>query len=214
MEMQRQQFADWFQQQLARRGWEQADFARHTGTSTANVSRWYGGVIPSSRYLPVIARAFGMRTEDVYAAIDGTPPPAAPRTFEAIVAELEANRPVEVPILQNVAVSAGLGSPVEDVIYLPGRFRRQRKPNIYGLIARGECMEPLIQSGDYVVFDEDATYEANDVVVAVCDGEVYVKRLQCEDGVLLLRADADGTRIPLDEGARILGRVIFITRPM
>jgi len=80
-------------------------------------------------------------------------------------------------------------------------------------VAQGTSMEPEIRAGDYVIFDGDAAAQVNDLVVAVVEGEVYVKRLVRERGTMALRGDADGRTIPLTDQAQIVGRVIFITRP-
>src|SRR3954471_16817620 len=78
----------------------------------------------------------------------------APRSAEDILRELEANQPVAVPVIQNIVAHMGAGGGIiEDYLYLPPAYRRGRRKNILAITATGECMEPNINPGDYVIFD-------------------------------------------------------------
>jgi SOS-response transcriptional repressor LexA len=208
-------FGRWLRGEIERRHGTQAAFARAAGVREQLVSQWVSGKdLPSMPNVMAIAR--GLRLDyrvvarEAGIALPDEPPP---RTVDDILEELRETAPLPVPIVQNLMASAGAGGPVEEYQYLPPAFRRGRRKNILGVIARGECMEPEIRPGDYIIFDEDATREDGDIVVAVADGEVLVKRLATRNGRSVLRADADGRTIPIDESVHIVGRVIFITRP-
>lgn len=208
-------FGQWLRAEIERRFGTQAAFAREAGVREQLVSQWVSGKdVPSMPNVMAIARGLrldyhAVAREAGYELPDGPPP----RSVDDILEELRANAPLPVPIIQNVAASAGAGGPVEEYQYLPPSFRRGRRKNILGVIAHGECMEPEIRPGDYIIFDEDAAPQEGDVVVAVVAQEVMVKRLVHVDGRRVLRADADGRTIPVDETVQIVGRVIFITRP-
>ena len=42
----------------------------------------------------------------------------------------------------------------------------------------GDSMEPFIKNGEYVIIERTHVARNNEIVIAVVDGEVYVKRLQ------------------------------------
>lgn len=212
-------FGDWLISQLSQRDMSQSDLARSTERSTAAVNRWVKNLdVPTLDNVRAIARALGVdvRIAAEQAGIDlpGDTPP--PRSVDDILRELEANQPVPVPVVQNVTASMGPGVPVDEYLYLPARYRQNRK-SILAIRAKGACMEPQITEGDYVIFDKNARWEVGHIVVAVVGGEVFVKRLAKVGGKLVLRGDADGSTISLDgldKDEGVVGRVIQITRPL
>lgn len=63
-----QNFAQWFKTQLARREWNQSDFARKTGLSQTTVSTWVRGrSVPDPASCDIIADAFLLGLDDVLA---------------------------------------------------------------------------------------------------------------------------------------------------
>lgn len=61
-----QDFAQWFKTQLARRDWNQSDFARKTGISQTTVSTWVRGrSVPDPASCDTIADAFLLGLDDV-----------------------------------------------------------------------------------------------------------------------------------------------------
>ena len=42
----------------------------------------------------------------------------------------------------------------------------------------GDSMEPFIKNGEYVIIERTQVARNNEIVIAVVDGDVYVKRLQ------------------------------------
>lgn len=213
--MQQASFGEWFQAQLNKREWEQADFARYAGTSTPNVSRWIGGVVPGSRNIARIAETLGVSAEEIYAVIRGGADYKAPRSYEDILAELEVNQPVVVPVIRDVVAHMGAGGGfIDDYVFLPPVYRKRRSKNILSLIAHGDCMAPQIEDGDVVVFDKDAPWKANDIVVAGIDGQAVIRRLVEIGGKSMLRADADGSTHSFSGVDNIFGRVIYVMRPL
>lgn len=212
---QNERFATWFTEQLARKEWEQADFARYANTSTANTSRWNSGVIPAAENIALIARTFGVAVEDIYRAINGEVSTTSPRSPEDILAELEANQPVAVPVIRDLVAHMGSGGGfIDDYVFLSPMYRRRRKKNLLSIVARGDCMEPQIADGDVVVFDRDASWQPNNLVVAAVDGQAQVRRFVDVRGTPMLKADADGSLHTLSEADQIFGRVVYVMRPL
>jgi SOS-response transcriptional repressor LexA len=212
------EFGDWLDNELSRRGMKQADLARATGRSSAAVNRWIKHLdIPALENIQGIARAFSM-DERVVAEIAGIEYPGARpilRSAEDILAELEANQPVAVPVIRDLVAHMGSGGGfIDDFVYLPAAFRRGRRKNFLSIVAQGDCMAPGIEDGDIVTFDKDAAAKPNEIVVAAVDGHVHIKRLVEIGNRLVLRADADGSTHTLGDGDQIFGRVVYIMRPL
>lgn len=207
----------WLRGEIRRQYPSQAAFARAAAVPSQYVSNWvHGKVALSLEYLPAVARALHMDPRTVAERMgiplpDRAPPP---RSAEDILAELEAHAPVAVPVVQNVVASMGSGAPIEEFLYLPPHYRRGTRNRILAVKAEGECMEPNVHAGDYVIFDKDAPWKAGDIVVAAVDGQVMVKRLMCNGTGYVLRADATGETRTLSDDDHVFGRVIQITRPL
>lgn len=185
---------------------------RAADTSSANASRWYSGVIPAADNIAVIARVFGVSTDEIYRVINGEES-SAPRSRAAIRAELDANEPIEIPLIKDLVAHMGAGGGfVDDYVYLSPSFRRRSHRNIRAIRAHGDCMLPAIEDGDVVIFDMEAHYKPNDVVVANADGHAVVRRLMEVGGRMVLRADATGDTHVLTEDDQIYGKVIATQR--
>jgi len=143
-----------------------------------------------------------------------TSAPPLVRTTEDILRELQASNPVAVPVLQNAIAHMGEGSPVNEYVYLPPQYRRKRRNQIVAVVAVGDCMEPDIRAGDYVIFEKDVAWKVGDIVVAAVDGEVVVRRLIQNGTGYVLRADATKETVTLASDDLIMGRVLQITRPL
>ncbi len=208
----------WLKASLKRRYASQAAFARAAGVPGQYISNWTTGKVALSlEYLPAVARALAVDVhvvaQNMHIPLPGLAPPM--RTPEEMLAELEANVPVTVPVVQNVIASMGNGLPVEEFLYLPPLFRRTDRNRILAVVAEGQCMEPEIRTGDYVIFDKDAQWQVGDIVLAAVEGQMLVKRLaRGKDYTLILQADATGDTISITEDAQIFGRVIWISRPL
>lgn len=211
-------FGEWLIERMHNRDMNQSDLARAVGRSTATVSRWANNLdTPSDSNLRAIARAIGATDAEISnaAGVNLIASSPSPRSVEDIIAELEAQAPIAIPVVQNITASAGPGEHVSEYIYLPPTLRRgKNKNNILGIVASGQCMEPQIMRGDYVIFDRDAAPKVGNIVVASVDGEVYVKRLVEVGGKKVLRGDADGCVVSLNGEAEVIGVVMYIHRPL
>ena len=59
-------FANWLQQELRTRGWNQAELVRRSGLSVAHVSRLVSGIRPpGTNAISELARALGVSSEEV-----------------------------------------------------------------------------------------------------------------------------------------------------
>jgi phage repressor protein C with HTH and peptisase S24 domain len=187
---------------------------RAADTSSANASRWHSGSIPSGENIALIARTFGVTTDEIYRVINGEES-SAPRSRAELRAELDANEPIEIPLIKDLVAHMGAGGGfVDDYVYLSPSFRRRSHRNIRAIRARGDCMLPQIADGDVVIFDMEAAYRAKDVVVAKADGHAVVRRLMDVAGRMVLRADATGDTHALSEDDEIYGKVIAIQRSL
>jgi SOS-response transcriptional repressor LexA len=212
-------FGSWLRIQIERLYPSQAAFARQIGVIPQAVNNWVlDKNKPELESITAIAQALGTDPYTVASRAEIELPGSRPavRSVDDILRELEANQPVPVPVVQNVTASMGPGIPVDEYLYLPARYRQNRK-TILAVRAKGACMEPQISEGDYVIFDKNARWGVGNIVVAVIEGEVFVKRLALVGGKQVLRGDADGSIVSLegltkDDG--VVGRVIQITRPL
>jgi transcriptional regulator with XRE-family HTH domain len=81
-------FADWLQDELQRREWRQADFARVAGVDVSMVSRWLRGRRPDPTSLERVAAALGVEI-DALLTLAGHRP-SSPRDDDPRVAALVA----------------------------------------------------------------------------------------------------------------------------
>lgn len=203
-------FGEWLLQQLERRDWTQADFARLSHLSNTNISRWINNErVPSSQSCLRIAKVFDMN-EDLVLSLAGhkeplgKPKPA--RSFDDILRELDAERPVAVPIIEQIA-SAGRGEAAVGYVYLPPMGRR--RPGLFAMRVRGQCMSPRIEDGDTIIVDREQPAEVGKIVLAVAGDDwnmVLVKYLVDRGGKRWLEP-LQGSPILVDESVRIVGVV-------
>lgn len=121
-----------------------------------------------------------------------------------------------IPVLGRVAA----GSPREaieeigETIPVPEEWARGSGLFIVRVDREGMSMSPTILPHDYLLVKEDASSEEGDIVLAMIEGEVTVKRLHREEGTIVLKSDNPAMPpISIREGdrnLRILGRVIGV----
>lgn len=125
---------------------------------------------------------------------------------------------IEIPVLGTVTA----GMPVlaeENVIgQVMIDASLMRGANCFALRVSGDSMvRANIHDGDFVVVRQQAMAENGEVVVAMKDGEVTVKRLSFANGQVELRPENSRYRpipIGLDDDFRILGKVVAVTKPL
>lgn len=95
-----------------------------------------------------------------------------------------------------VAVAAGFPSPAQDYfdgeIDLTERLVEDQDATFIVRVAGGSMVNAGISDGDELLVDRSKRPRDGDVVVAVLDGQLTVKRLQVTASGVLLRAESDG----------------------
>ena len=114
---------------------------------------------------------------------------------------------VYVPLVLH-ALCAGFPSPADD--YIEGEIDLNRhlianRPATFLFRVAGDCMRDAgIHDGDLLVVDRSITPKHGDVVVAVVDNEISVKRLVVEDGMVRLRFEnRDWPAYPVPDMAEV-----------
>ncbi|MEJ7137999.1 LexA family protein [Amphibiibacter pelophylacis] len=128
--------------------------------------------------------------------------------------------PVLVQLIESSRVPAGFPSPAADFDVRPIELRdllTDHPEATFFLRVSGRSMEGAgIFDGDVVVVDRSLDAQHGDVVVAILDGELTVKRLHQRDGVLRLEAHgSEGPSFEPQEGSewRLWGVVVTSLRP-
>lgn len=207
-------FGEWLRIQLDRRDWTQSDLARRLGMKSGVISSWINGVRrPSHDSCFAIARELGVDPELVVAKAGRRTLQQErnrPESFDDIFRRLEAQRPIAVPIVEQVA-SAGRGAGViEGYVYLPPV--EGRRPELFAMPVKGNCMDPEISPGDTIIVNKELPPTPGRLVVAVVDGgDVLVKRLMRRGNDCFLEA-RDGTSFRVDDRVHIVGVVIQINK--
>jgi repressor LexA len=203
-------FRDWLRRKMAQAQLNQSQLALELDLSASVVNRWASGAAkPNAASSKLLADFFDVPLEEVYGLV-GIPfreeAPPRPRSFEEKFELLYRDRPIAIPIHDQLA-SAGTGQQVLEYAYWEAPRAAGR--NIVGLRVRGDSMEPEILDGDTVFIDRDMPAEPGRTVVASIGDEVVIKKLRRKGGRLVL-AGRSGD-VPADD-AKIEGVVIQLSR--
>ncbi len=86
--------------------------------------------------------------------------------------------------LVNQKVSAGYGEitvykiePIDELPLHKSLFRTTPCKDILAIQVKGRSMEPTIEDGSFVLFQENPEFNGDDLYIIVKDSELYVKRL-------------------------------------
>ncbi len=209
------QFGRWLENEIDRRDWKQADFAREGKFKPQNVSRWVKGTVqPSYDSARRIARTLGVSTDDVLVRTGHRGSEAQEVPVRSPVDQLRNllhQMPITVPVYDQ-PVSAGRGTPaIQQYLYFSPDSGIP--PNWYGLPVVGSCMVPHLFEGDVVVVDPEGLAEPGDMVVAEIDHEqALVKWFTRRRGQFFIEPER-GERLPYDEEhMRIVGVVMKMWR--
>jgi len=110
----------------------------------------------------------------------------------SILFPIEKSKPVYVPLFSH-AVPAGFPSPADD--YIQGRLSLDEhlivhKESTFFVRAKGSSMVGAgIFDGDLLVVDKSLEPQSGDIVIAVMDGELTVKRLIRQGETVILRPE-------------------------
>lgn len=209
------EFGRWLENEIDRRDWKQADFAREGKFKPQNVSRWIKGAVqPSYDSARQIARTLGVTTDEVLIRTGHrdveNPEPIVRSPVEQLRSLLH-QMPITVPVYDQ-PVSAGKGEPsIQQYLYFSPDTGIP--PSWYGLPVIGSCMVPHLFEGDVVVVDPEGIAEPGDMVVAEIDHErALVKWFTKHRGNLFIEPER-GDAVPYDEErVRIVGVVMKMWR--
>lgn len=197
------------------------ELARRSGKNISTVSQTLAGKTWGDKYPPLddieaYARALGV-SEGLLRGVEPFPDVPAKRvlTDDELFAKIGAGYVEDIPVIDDVLVSAGPGSAIPQDIddTLPQRSRRRHFKHLRTLAVTGRCLEPELRHGDFVVIDRDRAAEPGKLVVAVRDEEeALIKRLVERDGLLYLATNDGRPDLPVDDHVRILGPVVAYQR--
>jgi repressor LexA len=135
------------------------------------------------------------------------------RTIEVLDHERDTNRTVEVPILGHVAAGIPLLAEenLEGTVRLPEEFVR-RGPH-FALHVRGDSMRDAgIMDGDIAVIRHQQTASNGDIVVAMVDEAVTLKRFFREKNRVRLQAENADYPPIFTQNVRVLGKLAHLIR--
>ncbi|MEE8441436.1 MAG: transcriptional repressor LexA [Spirochaetia bacterium] len=135
------------------------------------------------------------------------------RTIEVLGEETDTDRTIDVPLLGNVAAGSPLLAEenLEGTVRLPQEFVR-RGPH-FALHVKGDSMRDAgILDGDVAVFRQQQTAENGDIVVAMVDEAVTLKRFFKEKNRVRLQAENPEFPPIFTQNIRVLGRLAHLIR--
>ena len=135
------------------------------------------------------------------------------RTIEVLDDDAEADRTVDIPVLGNVAAGLPLLAQenLEGTVKLPHDY--VRRGSHFALHVKGDSMRDAgIMNGDMAVFRQQQTAENGDIVVAMVDEAVTLKRFFKEKNRVRLQAENPDYPPMFTQNVRVLGRLAHLIR--
>lgn len=208
--------ASYLREAIDRRGITASQLSAYIDVSHVTVGRWIKGEdVPSPENCRKLARYFHI-PEDRLLSIAGhrseaaEAPPRIPYT--ELLRRAEEEMPVAIPVVEQI-VHAGEGAPL-DYVYLPPATARGKR--LVAAYVRGDCMAPVIQEGDLVIVDMEASPQPQDIVVALVDhDDVEIKRfIRRSDGMVVLGCENPAYPECEVQDIKVLGVVIQATKKL
>lgn len=203
-------FAARFAARVDALGLKDADIARKTGISTSAISRYRLGGWPKANNLFSLAEVLKCSPRWLISGEDDV-----------------SSDVVALPVLRGTAASAGDGAlPLDYDEFEPLPFPKDwlrglgDPKNLAMIQVKGDSMFPLINSGDWVIFDLSRTGPADGVYLIRHEGELLVKRVDFFDAEIRIRSEnrhwpeKAAPYSALDDAAilQIIGRVVWTGR--
>ena len=116
----------------------------------------------------------------------------SPKQHAPVLLPAVGSQPIHVPLFSH-KVAAGFPSPADD--YIEGRLSLdehliQHREATFFVRAKGNSMVRAgIFDGDLLVVDKSLTPASGDIVIAVVDGDLTVKRLIMRNGTVILKPE-------------------------
>ena len=137
------------------------------------------------------------------------------RTIELLKNEEgEINRLVEVPVLGSVAAGSHILAKEnwEGKILIPQAWLNKEK-QYFAVTVQGDSMTGAgILDGDYVVIEQKKTAENGEIVVAMVNDTMTLKRYFREQSRIRLQPESDKYQPIFAQSIRLLGRVVQVIR--
>lgn len=181
----------------------QTEISKKTGISTSTISDYFRGetlINPGNMYL--IAEALGVTTEDIYFEN------VQPSNLIHVTTNL-----VKIPIIGTIACGDPITAEQNIEGYMYESLDDLPSGTVYGLIAKGDSMEPTIPNGSKVIIREQSEVEYGEIAAVLVNGdtEATLKRVKKQGNVILLMPDNPKYEpyiITETNPARIIGKAI------
>jgi len=195
------------------RGWTQKELGRRSGITRESISAVEIGKSrkPSGETLIKLARAFGIRPEELYEAAGyikeaktayrykETPQEAADR--------LKLTLPKPVPFYEDYEPHAGGLREPTDYVYPVSEIN----PNMEAYRIRGSSLEPHVKDMDIVVIDRQAQVNNGDIAVVLVGGSIAVAQVRRVADELWLENNRGKLAV---EACQIIGVVTEVIRKL
>lgn len=210
---------------LAERGWHQSDLARTTGIKHGTINAWVNkGSKPEGENLIRLARGLSVTPEYLMDDTRDYPPGKSDRirpqpVLPEHVSETTVDYGAGIPVVGHVRAGKAdiifddAGLPVGGALEYVRPPEDLKDPNAYGLIVKGDSMLPAFKDGTVVILSRRKEVRNNDLAVCVLtSGEVYFKRVEVKDRIVVLKSDnpAEDTITVERKNIRLLDKVVWI----
>lgn len=188
-------------------GKNQTDISRELNIPETTMSNWIrGNTYPRTDKIQLLADYFGIRRSDLteeHSSIGNN------------VTEIDTTNIRQVPILGTIAC----GNPILAEQNIEGYIYEfaETLPHgtIFGLIAKGDSMEPTIPNGATVLIREQSDVENGEIAAVLVNGdtEATLKRVKKIGSMVMLMPDNnkyDPIPVSEDTPARIIGKAIRV----
>jgi transcriptional regulator with XRE-family HTH domain len=195
------------------RGWTQKELGRRSGIVRESISAVEIGKSrkPSGETLIKLARAFGIRPEELYEAAGYIKNAKAAYQYkespQEAIDRLKLALPKPVPFYEDYEPHAtGLREPA-DYVYPISEI----SPSMEAYRIRGDCLEPHVKDRDIVVINRQAEVNNGDIAVVLVGGNIAVAQVRKVVGELWLENNRG--RLPAEE-CQIIGVVTEVIRKL
>lgn len=151
----------------------QQKLANNIGVSRSTVAMWEtGGSQPDNESLIKLSKYFSVSLDDL---LNNT-------------TEITKSKGIKIPVLGKVQAGIPIEA-VEDIIdYEEITPEMASTGDYFGLVVKGDSMEPRFVEGDVVIVRKQSTAETGDIVIALVNGdEATIKKLKhIKDGIMLV----------------------------
>lgn len=139
----------------------QSDLARDLHINKATISSWYNGTrIPRPEAIDILCNYFNIKRSDLME--DNSENRSKERTMSV---------GTKIPVLGKVAAGLPIEA-IENIIdweEIPNEIAR--KGEHFGLVIKGDSMEPRMYDGDVVIVRKQCTAESGQIVIASINGD-------------------------------------------